>query len=274
MIPGRMSEPPSQSTPPPRSDPARSPISPTAEFLAAASDLGIEFEASDLDRLSAFLARLLEANRTTNLTAITDPAAAWMKHILDAMTLVPVLSSLEGEGRGRVRVIDVGSGGGVPAMPLAIVLPQVEFTLVESTGKKVLFLRDAAAALGLANVTVAQDRAERLGQDHRLHRERYDAATARALGHLAVVAELCGPLVRPGGFVLAVKGARAETEVQESARAMGLIGLRHAETLTTPTGRVVVLEKATRTPRIYPRRDGEPARVPLGVAGQPDRRQT
>lgn len=240
-------------------------VEPPREFLVGAAELGVEFEPSDVDRLGRFLARLLHANQTTNLTAITDPAAAWMKHILDAMTLVPVVASMEPAAGERVRVIDVGSGGGVPALPLAIVLPGVDFTLVEATGKKAAFLRETAEAIGLGNVSVLQDRAERIGQDHKVHRERYDAATARALGHLAVVAELCGPLVRPGGYVLAVKGARAEAELEESAKALGMVGLRHSETILTPTGRIVVLEKTIRTPRGYPRKDGEPARLPLGV---------
>lgn len=245
---------------------------PTTEFLSAAGEMGIEFEAVDLVRLQRYLELLLAANRTTNLTAITDPAAAWMKHIFDAMTLMPLLASLEPEEAltptNPLRVIDIGSGGGVPAIPLAIALPSFEFTLVEATGKKVAFLRETAATLGLTNVTVLQDRAERLGQDHKAHRERYDAATARALGHLAVVAELAGPLVRPGGVVLAVKGAKAEQELEESGKALGLIGLRHEQTVLTPTGRIIVLQKTIRTPRVYPRKDGEPSRLPLGVGSK------
>jgi 16S rRNA (guanine527-N7)-methyltransferase len=253
--------------PSPPIDPAQLPraIPATAEFLAAAADLGVEFEPADLLQLEKFLDLLLKANATTNLTAITDPAAAWMKHIFDAMTLVPIIASMESTDGKRLRVVDIGSGGGVPALPLAIVLPDVDFTLVEATGKKVTFLRETAAALGLKNVVVLQDRAERIGQDHKSHRERYDASTARALGHLAVVAELAGPLVRQGGFVLAVKGAKAEQELEESAKALGQIGLRHTETVTTPTGRIVVMEKTIRTPRSYPRKDGEPARAPIGI---------
>lgn len=239
---------------------------PTPEFLAAAAELGIDFEGEDLPRLQRFLDLMLETNRTTNLTAITEPVAAWMKHVFDALTLVPVLASaIEPEGDGPLRLVDIGSGGGVPAIPLAIVRGDMEFTLVEATGKKAAFLEQAARSLGLKNVTVLNTRAEPLGQDHKTHREKYDFATARALGHLATVIELCGPLVRPGGFVIAVKGAKAEQELAESAKALGLIGLRHAETVATPTGRLVVLEKTIRTPRLYPRRDGEPARVPLGV---------
>jgi 16S rRNA (guanine527-N7)-methyltransferase len=269
------------------------PLAPTAEFLDACSagkGLGLEFEPGDLDKLGRFLAAMLEFNTVTNLTSITDPAQAWMKHILDAMTLLPVIISAgaaraehdEAETRapdedtdqqshdqpssgGPFRVIDIGSGGGVPVVPLAIVLPDVQFTAVEATGKKADFLRAASRALKLNNLVVISERAERLGQDHKLHRERYDISMARALGHLAIVTELCGPLVRRNGLVIAIKGARAERELTESAKALGFIGLRHIETAVTPTGRLVILEKTIKTPRMYPRRDGEPARMPLGV---------
>ncbi len=238
----------------------------------------MELEPGDIERLGRFLGLLLEANKGVNLTAITDPAEAWRKHVLDALAIVGVIASVPPResgvqgGGAQVSVVDVGSGGGLPAVPLAIVLPDVRFTLVEATGKKAEFLRRAAGSLGLANVRVLPTRAETIGQDHRVHREAYDVAMARALGHLAVVIELCGPLVRPGGIVVAVKGGKAQQELDEAAEAMGKVGLRHVQTLETPTGKLVILEKTTRTPRLYPRRDGEPARVPLGLKREDARR--
>lgn len=243
---------------------------PPARFVEAIAQLGLELEPAEIENLRRFLTLLLETNQTTNLTAITDPEQAWIKHILDALTLVPILATLgeqTGEQTGeseRLRVADVGSGGGVPAIPLAIVMPQYDFVLVEATGKKADYLRQACVALRLNNVTVVNERAEVVGQS-RQHREIYDAAIARALGHLAIVCELCAPLVRPSGVVIAVKGQKADQELNEAERALGLLGLRHVDTSETPTGRLVLLEKTTRTPRIYPRGNGEPARVPLGV---------
>lgn len=285
--------------------------------------MGVELEDQELERLALFLGLMLEVNKTTNLTAITEPSQAWTRHIFDALSLVPVLASAaeaeedgggagSGEGPAEAsissasrtpsgshapRVIDIGSGGGVPALPLAIVMPGHDFTLVESTGKKARFLEEAIRVLGLTNARVCADRAEVLGHvrkgprdggikgsgdqaiqgsrgrssgnstqaDAGGYREQFDVAMARALGHLAVVCELCAPLVRPGGIVVAVKGEKAEQELSEAAKALGLLGLRHVQTLETPTGRLVLLEKTTRTPRTYPRRPGEPARVPLGV---------
>ncbi len=243
------------------------PLPPPPDLSERARALGVEFEPGDLERLGLFLALLLEANRTTNLTAITDPADAWTKHVLDALALLPLIvaaSESRGPEPGPTRVIDIGSGGGVPALPLAIVMPDVRFTLVEATGKKAAYLRATAAALALTNVAVLSDRAERLGHDP-AHRERHDVATARALGHLAVVAELTIPLITRAGLVLAVKGAKAEDELAQSAAALHMLSAVHAETVLTPTGRIVVLAKGAATPKQYPRRDGEPKAKPLGV---------
>jgi 16S rRNA (guanine527-N7)-methyltransferase len=256
------------------------PIEPPPDFLAAAESLGIAFDPGDLDRLGQYLALLLEANRTHNLTAITDPAQAWHRHVLDALTLVPLLAGFDpGSGgqappapaldapaapRRPMLVIDIGSGGGVPGIPLATVLPAVRFTLLEATGKKARFLSRAVSDLGLANAEVVNARAERIGHDP-AHRAHYDAAIARAVGHLAVVAELAVPLVKPQGLVLAVKGAKADEELAQAAGALTLLKAHHEFTQPTPTGRIVVLRKDAATPRIYPRRDGEPKRKPLGL---------
>ena len=159
----------------------------------------------------------------------------------------------------------MGSGGGLPGLSLAIVMPKASFTLLEATGKKAAFLREAARALGLSNVRVVQGRAESVGQDHREHREAYDAAVSRAVGRVAMLAELTVPFVRPGGVTLLIKGQKADEEVAEAKRAFEMLLCTHAGTVDTPTGRVVVLAKHSRTPRDYPRRDGEPKRLPLGT---------
>jgi len=259
------------------------PLPPTDAFLKSAADAGIVFDPPDLDQIGRYLAILLEANKTHNLTGITDPAQAWMKHIFDALTLMPLIAQLEPAGPEAhaddpaaaartasrtgpaiVRVVDIGSGGGVPGIPLAITLPGIHFTLVDSTVKKATFLRETCEALGLKNVTVLPDRAERLGQD-RIYRETFDIAMARAVGPLSVLAEYLAPLVRMRGLVLAVKGAKAEEELAQALEAMRTVGLVHEQTLPTETGRVVVMSKGMRTPRLYPRADGVPKHKPIGV---------
>lgn len=258
-------------------------LTPPAAFLDAVRQLGIEFEPHDLHRLGRYLAMLLHANQTMNLTAIRDPAEAWTKHILDALTLLPLLAQFSeiddaatsppaGKPLTLPRVIDVGSGGGVPGIPLAICLPDIEFVLLESTGKKADFLRLAVDRLALANTRVIADRAERAGhiraKAHEpmgpdVHREAYDAVIARAVGKINLLVELCVPFAKVDGLVLLVKGQRAADELAEAEHALKTLHAEHAKTLETPTGKVVVLRKLKPTPRMYPRADGEPAKDPL-----------
>lgn len=235
------------------------PLRPPVGWVERVREIGVELEPADLDALGRFLAILLASNAVLNLTAITDPAEAWNKHILDALTIMPVLAELP-EGAS---VADIGSGGGVPAIPLAIVMPGVRFTLIESTTKKAAFLEAASKAVGAANISVVCDRAETLAQDRKGARESFDAVTARALGRMNVAAELCIPLCRVGGRVILVKGQKADEELEEARGAIETLGAAHAGTIDTPTGRLVVLEKVGRTPRTYPRTAGEPKRKPL-----------
>jgi len=256
------------------------PLVPTAEFLALIAELGIEFEPGDLEKLGLYLAALLHANAAFNLTAINSPDQAWSRHIFDALTLMPLLAEVPqviiaaeppeqltpSHPAPAARLIDIGSGGGLPAIPLAITLPHIHFTLVEPTGKKATFLRSVVELLGLTNVTVLQDRAERLGQNYRHHREMYHFATARAVAPLPTLAEYLAAFLGVGGLAIAVKGERAEQEIIDSQHALATLGLEHSATVVTPTGQLIVLEKIEPTPKPYPRRDGEPKRVPLGSA--------
>jgi 16S rRNA (guanine527-N7)-methyltransferase len=207
--------------------------------------------------LRRFLERLLETNRSFNLTAITDLEEAWGKHVLDSLTVLPDLRELAPGSR----VIDVGSGGGLPGLPLAISLPALHFTLLEATAKKARFLEETASALGLGNVTVVCDRAESFG--HGPERERFDATTARAVSRLPVLLELTLPLLRVGGLSLAIKGEQAAVEVTEAKNALNLLRAQVEDTRRTPTGVVVRIRKIAATSPKYPRRPGEPKRAPL-----------
>lgn len=236
---------------------------PTPEgFEAELESIGVGLDAGDAERLGLFLALMLRVNEAVNLTAVREPADAWTRHALDALTLLPTLAEIEPGVDGGVRVIDIGSGGGVPGLALACVMPEVAFTLLEPTAKKARWLETAAGVLGLSNVGVLAERAERAGRERGL-RDGFDAAVVRAVGRLPVVVELTLPFVRPGGLALFVKGAQAEQELAEAGAALKALHGAHAGTIDTPTGRIVVVEKLRPTPRPYPRRDGEPKRAPI-----------
>jgi 16S rRNA (guanine527-N7)-methyltransferase len=227
------------------------------EVVERAAQYGVALEGAMGAQLARYLDRLLETNRAFNLTAVTEPAAAWEKHIVDSLSLAPALRARS----DLARVVDVGSGGGLPGIPLAIALPDRSFTLLEATGKKARFLAEVAAELGLSNVRVVEDRAESYGQG--AGRGHYDAVTSRAVSRLPVLLELTLPLLRARGLCLALKGEQAELEVQEAARALRLLGGAVRDLERTPTGTIIRVEKCAPTPDKYPRRPGEPKRTPL-----------
>ena len=175
-------------------------------LLDGARALALELDEARLAKLTAHLDLLDEWNARMNLTAIRDRPAQLTKHLLDSLTVLPHL-------RGE-RIADVGSGAGFPGIPLAIVEPQRHFALIESTGKKCRFLEHVRDTLGLANVEVVQSRAESYKPD-----VRFDTVIARAVGPVADLVKVAGPLVVGGGRLLCMKGRFPEAEL--SARLNG-----------------------------------------------------
>ena len=227
-------------------------------FLEAAEALGIRFDDGDVERLGEWLALLESANKRMNLTRITDHESAWHRHVLDSLTLVPYIMTAEAE-----TLLDIGSGGGAPGLPLAIVLPDLKVGLLEATGKKANYLEETARTLGLDNVMVINDRAEAAGALESPHREAWDVVSARAVGRLPLLLEYTVPFARVGGIVLAIKGEQAGIEVEESKRALHALHSQVVEQHRTSTGTIVLIEKLRKTPRAYPRPVGDPSRNPL-----------
>ena len=169
------------------------------QLHAGLRDLGLEVSLAD--PLLAYLALLARWNRTYNLTAIRDPREMLAKHLLDSLAMHAHLDGVQ-------RLADLGSGPGLPGIPLAIARPQLHVTLVESNGKKARFLREAVRHLKLANADVAETRIEAFAAPGR-----FDAITARALATLPLIIELGGHLLAPQGRLLAMKGVLPEDEI-------------------------------------------------------------
>lgn len=167
--------------------------------------LGVDLDPQSLARLDWLADELLRWNRTHNLTAITDSLAVREKHLVDSLTLLPLL------GAAR-RLLDVGSGAGFPALPLKIACPALEVVSVEAVGKKVAFQRHVVRTLQLAGFTAVHGRAEALSA-HPLCGAGFDVVTARALGALPLLAELAAPCLAPGGRLIAMKGGEGEAEL-------------------------------------------------------------
>lgn len=222
------------------------------------NDLALPLDDATAVRLASYLDILLETNQVMNLTRITDPDDAQIKLLADSLDLLRFIPD------DAHSVIDIGSGGGVPGMPIAIARPDLFVTLVDATAKKVRFLDEAAHKLELTNVEAIQARAEELGRNPK-RRERFAVATARAVARLATLAELTLPFVRLGGVAILPKGSAADEELAEAAYAIGMLGGRARGVIQSNVAgtRIVVIDKVRATPAQFPRRTGMPNSRPL-----------
>lgn len=217
-----------------------------------------------IPQLIEFSRLLLEKNQVMNLTAITEPREVATLHLLDSLALA-AQADLAGK-----KIIDVGTGAGFPGMPLAIALPQVDMTLLDSLNKRVDFLREVCAALELQGITCVHARAEEFAA---AHRESYDFAVSRAVAALPVLCELCLPLVKEGGAFLAMKSSHSQEETDQAAKAIALLGGKleavtdYSIPTTDVTHRLLTIRKVSPTPKKYPRRFAQIKKQPLGVPG-------
>ena len=226
--------------------------------------LEISVEEPVLRRLAQFLDMLLDANKRMNLTAIRDRDAAWSRMIVDSLTLLPGLENVPAGSR----LIDIGTGGGLPGIPLAIARPDLNVTLLDATGKKVAFHNTVIEALGLENCRSIQSRAETLGHDKE-HRAKYDIATSRAIGKIPEVLEYSLPLLKVNGRMLAMKGPTVEEELAAPSEALTVLGAgdlfifeAYPESFKNQLVVVSVLKDRV-TPKEYPRLPGIPKQNPL-----------
>ena len=235
---------------------------PFAALAGEAARLGLDLSTEQIAVCERLANELIERNTSVNLTAITDPQDIARKHFLDSFTALGVR-----RWTGRERLIDVGSGAGFPGLALRIAFPKLRVTLVESVGKKVRFLEDVCALLGLSDVEVRNERAEVLGRERR---DRYDVGTARAVGSLGQCGEYLLPFLRLGGDAIVWKG-RVDAELPGAQKACAALGGEIASIVPTaslgvgdvlPGRNLVVIRKTRPTPPRFPRTSAEARRRP------------
>lgn len=213
--------------------------------------LNIELTEEASSKFSAYYKRLVEVNEVMNLTAITEHDEVYNKHFLDSLMIVKALDLSK-----EFTLCDVGSGAGFPSIPLAIVSKNANVTIIDALNKRIKFLNDLVKELGLTNVIALHERAEDYAKDKR---EFFDYVTARAVARLNVLSELCLPLVRVGGYFIAMKGQSGKDELEEAFKAIDILGgkLIDVISLELPDDAgardIIIIKKVKETPKKYPR---------------------
>ena len=234
------------------------------EILAArAAEVGIPLTAEQIGQFSVYHEMLLDWNTRMNLTALTAPEDVAVKHIIDSLTAYDATLF-----DGARTLIDVGTGAGLPGIPLAVYAPHLTVTLLDSLNKRVRFLTEVTAAMGLQNVRCIHARAEEAARTAE-HRAAYDIAVSRAVARLPVLLEYTLPFVRVGGTLLALKGRAYAEEQKEARRAAEVLGGGRitARPVHLPglddVRAILTVTKERQTPAAYPRGGGAPTRRPL-----------
>ncbi|KIL36283.1 16S rRNA methyltransferase [Cohnella kolymensis] len=232
-------------------------------FIEHLQDLGVSLSKQQLEQFETYYALLVEWNEKMNLTGITEREAVYEKHFYDSLTLVKAVSFNE-----HSSLADIGSGAGFPSVPLAIVFPHLQVTIIDALAKRIGFLKEVSSQLGLSQVNCLHSRAEDAAR-MKEHRDHYDVVTARAVARLAVLNEFCLPFVRTGGLFIAMKGSDIEVELEESRySAKKLNGkIDDVRRLTLPAEgaerHLIIVSKVSSTPPLYPRKPGIPLKSPL-----------
>ncbi|MDF7672745.1 16S rRNA (guanine(527)-N(7))-methyltransferase RsmG [Lactobacillus sp. ESL0701] len=235
------------------------------QFVQELSKHNFKLSEKQIKQFKLYFTNLVTANEHVNLTRITAQEDVYLKHFFDSITPLFVFSSVF---KPNATLCDVGAGAGFPSIPLKILMPQLQVTIVDSLGKRLTFLQDLVTKLDLQGVTLVHGRAEDVGQN-KLYREQFDLVTARAVANMAVLSEYCLPLVKTNGYFVALKGPKAESELKDSQKAVKVLGGKVIEVkeLTLPESdeerTLILVQKLQSTPKKYPRQAGTPHRKPI-----------
>ena len=236
------------------------------KLASGAKKLGLQLTPKQLEQFQVYYQELLEWNQRVNLTAITDYEEVQIKHFLDSLTVVLALKQPVGED--KFRLIDVGTGAGIPGIPLKIILPEIKLALLDATAKKAAFLHHIKHKLGLDDVEIIVGRAEDVAHQAQ-YREKFELVLSRAVARLPTLVELTLPFCALGGSFIAQKKGDIDPEISQAARAISLLGgnLREVERVDlaefTDARWLIVIDKVSPTPQQYPRRPGIPTKRPL-----------
>lgn len=232
-----------------------------AFLTTGAESRGVKVLPEQANAFQRYLELLTEWNEKMNLTAITEPKEVAVKHFLDSLLLLNYLELPKG-----AKLIDVGTGAGFPGIPLKIMRPALNLTLLDGLNKRLVFLQEVLSALNLSAETV-HARAEEGGRQPK-YRQKFDFATARAVAPLNLLCEYCLPFLKMGGTFAAMKGPQAAEEIAAAKSAVSLLGCEfsavHKFTLPGGDGRSLILVKRTGPlPDLYPRHGSKIAKKPL-----------
>ncbi|GGI42863.1 16S rRNA (guanine(527)-N(7))-methyltransferase RsmG [Mammaliicoccus stepanovicii] len=231
-------------------------------FIDTLKKAQIELTDYQIKQFETYFEMLVEWNEKINLTAVTEREEVYLKHFYDSVT-----PSFYLDFNNIHSICDVGAGAGFPSIPLKIIYPHLQVTIVDSLNKRIKFLNELANALELDQVNFVHDRAETFGKGK--NRETYDLVTARAVARLSVLSELCMPLVKKGGQFVALKGSQGNEELEDAQFAIKVLGgkVKHVNEFNLPLEdskrQIIQIDKLKETPKKYPRKPGTPNKEPL-----------
>lgn len=229
----------------------------------AFAELDLFYDPSVAEKYKKYMEGILEWNEKVNLTTITEPDEFIKKHYIDSLLCVPYKEFQNAES-----IVDVGTGGGFPGIPLALAAPDKEFILIDSLNKRIRIIDQLCRELDITNVTAIHGRAEELAR-RKEYRQKFDLCVSRAVANLATLSEYCLPFIRKGGWFLAYKGPDSDKESREATKALHILGgnIRKEEKAGLADfdldHRIIFIEKIKDTPSKYPRKAGTPSKDPL-----------